>query len=200
VAFENEILAARFNRVLTRIFAMVGQPAPAPVLNDVVSPGITLESDRAEWKFHSGEKLSGNQASLGAVAAQFGKIQLFNPAGSGILVIVDRIEVALGVPDAVAFYVYNTAFATLANAPVALDTRWVGPPVVQTRTLSDGTQPGSNWFSAFVLANALLIYDQPVILAPGTGIYATTITANELIRTSYIWRERVAETGELGPG
>src|SRR6266566_558458 len=52
-------------------------------------PGFILENDRPEWSFLKDELLwQAQPVAVAAVAAQFGFLQIFNPFGSGRIVVV----------------------------------------------------------------------------------------------------------------
>jgi hypothetical protein len=65
MALFNEILAGRYNRLLTRLLSMKGQ-APTPQISGDLSAEIALETDRPEWGYLKQEvRFAGRQIIAG---------------------------------------------------------------------------------------------------------------------------------------
>jgi len=174
--------ARRWAELVNRLFGMESADAPLP-------PGFILELERPEWAFLKNELLwtTGPQV-VAAGVGNVSRMQVQNPAGSGRLVVVQRVHIR---GPAVAT-VYTLAFdATIIvsglQRNVCRDTR---------RPLSAGTR--NNCGSVNAIANNLpglsgnfldRVQAQangpdvemlgPWVLAPGTLIEVSNSTQNQ---------------------
>src|SRR6266852_176021 len=89
MARYNEILSGRFNRALTKVFSMKGE-APAPQLASDIGAAVHFQYGSESW-IHQGWNAYGAFSSVGAVAGQFGAIQIRNPTLSGVVAVFTKI-------------------------------------------------------------------------------------------------------------
>jgi len=129
-----------------------------------------------------------------AVVAEFGHCQLFNPAGSGVLVEVTKCyPLSQNAGDVIAVGLTATIAAGAAGTVIAFrDSRIQGAPAAQVRDFSNAgpqgnlilqinTEPGING----------LILDLDIILSPGNGINIVNANTNRTIGCSFEWTEAV---------
>lgn len=201
MAIWNEILEGGLNQLLAKRLAMqTGSPTPS--ISPELGAGLILENDRSEYGYIKGELLAAGRSGASAVVGQFGYVGVTNPANSGILATVERINWQFGASHG---FVKARAL-TLAGAPVTSgvrDTRWM-PNVGTARpvcVVSAGT-------TAAAAPEPVLDYLFPTnygertteyVLRPGTHLLVELEVANIVLPTvTFVWRERMAAPGELG--
>lgn len=191
-------------------------------LADAISPTFCLENDRPEWSFLGGELRGG--ASI-AINNTPGTVwfhgQLYNPAGSGVLAVIDRIVLVQSCPTALfgpSTYLlseFDTPLTDLHLVSGPHDRRWdvnVGTnrrTVCQLRTQINATSLslsanvgrlrnvfGQNTSTSCHYSNE---WTDPLILAPGTGFMVQangqTASRNDF-QFCYVWRERQMSSWE----
>ena len=153
---------------------------------------FTIENDRPEWAYLKGEKLCWGRVNVGASVANRSLAILRNPAGSGVLMVLQSflIQVTAGVP---------CIFQPNSVAAAATD---VGGQLRDHRGTVLGALVLNRWFSkntavlpsgAFVLVStgaAQITGSIDVVLSPGTEIYFTANADNIAVEASCVWRER----------
>jgi len=199
----NELQVGRFNAILTKLLSMK-EGAPSPILAPEIIPTVVLENDRPEWAFLFGGRLGAAGLEQVAVALEFPAVQLFNPVGSGILMVVEHFQFESTTGQQ--FRVGPTA-TPLATAPGGAsgsrDLRGVssittGQVVGQIRSAT----------SALAFPTFYLIYDHlqnpfvmgelkfPFILDPGKGMTVQGTAVASTMRMNCAWRERILEVSE----
>jgi hypothetical protein len=198
----NEIQVGRVNAILTKLLSMK-EGSPSPVLAPEVLPVVVLENDRPEYVFLGGGKLCAGGLEQAAVALERPFVQLFNPVGSGVLLVVHYAKFESTTTQQIQVGLSRTPATTNpAGAAGPRDLRGVaigslgvvGQMRSQTSTLA---QP------AFYL-----IYDHvhvnfepgflpfPIILDPGSGLLISGTTNATNMRASFAWTERALESSE----
>lgn len=164
-----------------------------PVL-PVVDPGLP------EMSLLRRDKRCAGWTTAPAVAAQQGYCEVRNPAGSGLLVVVDKARAWPAVAGAaMGFRAQLTTLGggALASTRAAVDTRSVGPAVA---TIYVGTAavalPGLEYAQG---SSPVGVEFGPYILEPGDNIIVWSLTANAEVNFSFRWRERAVDGSELVP-
>lgn len=207
MALANEILVARINRSLQKLFGMKGE-VPSPQLSSEVMPVHQVKSEIENRYLEGWERFQHSVAHVPA-AAQLAGIRIHNPSGSNTIIVLEHIRLLLagGVAELVSWETNNTD-ADLATSVVVtatrLDSRGRSNP---TLVWSRGDNP-----TDFTIAGAAhervqlavgvddvtLIRDenQEVPLLPGNSFQLRSFTANNSFRLSLRWRERFLEESE----
>ena len=182
--------------------------------DQIVPPGITLESDRPEYKFIGRVSLAAAFAQAVSGAGSLPEIMLYNsppPQGqAGSLVVVTRIRFSSSTVNFIAYAFVRTigppAGYTDSSAEGPVDTRdqrLIGPRVMQARmmTSTPAVPDGGTSFDQ-VTPQALVTYEdlQPIVLAPGTGLQLRQgpVGVSTLI-ASFRWYERGLRQEEVNP-
>lgn len=196
-----ELQQNRYDKLLRRVSGLIG---PGSMVNDVLTelfPMLEVESLNAELGLLSSWRLGFSSTGQGPLAANLNHSQIFNPADSGTIVVLERVDL-ISVTRQQIEYALATAGLTNLTANHALrDTREgiLAQPVAQIR---DVQQPGGlpqfgfveiQPTTTFTLAEKKGLF----VLAPGTGVTFATTIVNTTFQVSYMWRERVAEESEL---
>jgi len=160
-----------------------------------------------EWARHRQEiRWASQPTSIGPVAAQFSFVQLFNPAASGRLVVVERV-----IANRITAGAINGALtvtvrgASLIGLGVPTDTRW-DESLLQREpgSFSSGTVAAfggdiqiatDGGFGAG--ASKEMLIPTPIILAPFTGFVVSNNTINEAIQVQLIGYSRALRPDEL---
>lgn len=198
-----DVYISRFNRWFERLFNVKGGPTVLDVDSNVhMSFDYPIGN---EDRFLQGWNRYGFAVTVGAVASNFGTVQLRNPASSNIVSVVESLTV--NTPAA------NQDFPTLTWGATVTDLATVAA-LTFTRIDSRGNpQPTAIISSTTTTAN-LAIFAQLSIPAGSTGNFVPSINceytvlpgqilkvfsgvANQAFNMSILWRERALETSEF---
>lgn len=158
-----------------------------------------------EWAFLRRERLSGGRMALAAGAAtELGQVALINPAGSGMIVVVEQATVDIPVAGQVVVQMGSAAgfgVLTTASSPANVDTRFANTtePMAQLRGLAFASSALGVifWQHTIAALTPVELLSSPVVLSPGFGINVVNLDDAAAVRVSYRWRERTAYKGEL---
>lgn len=206
MAIYNEILVGRFSRMLQKLFGMKGTQA-AKQLSGEIYPSFPLFSGVENRYLEGWQRFAMTVVQVGA-AANLTDVVLRNPAGSGVLAIVEEVLISNGV--ATTSYQISTGNATagvdkaVVQAPQILDRR-AGSQTGSALKLTSGTTLGGQIvgtvIKALVLPNPGIFLwpndeNQEIPLLPGDGFQVEEETVNQLIVVSLTWRQRSLEESE----
>jgi len=195
-----DINQGRYDRLLRRTAAQVGPGSKVSNALEDLFPVIEVEDAPMELLRASGWIFGMGQIQRTAAAATENAQQLFNPPGSGRLMVLTSLQMMCTVLTTLT---YGPTFVALADASVAgaeRDTRAgrIEATVGLMQREDDGT--ASLFGVSRKLANTPFeMSDQNgiAVLAPGSGFVVHAATAALTVFTSWQWRERVAEPEEL---
>jgi|SRR6267378_1577910 len=203
----NEILVGRFNRFLQRYLSMKGGP-PAAQLASEIAPNLNLEdATNLENRWLMQVRSYGLALTSPAVAAQLSAARIANPAGSGAVIVVEKIS---GTQGAIASLLY-----TLTRGPVG-GGNLTAPVSGANRDLRQGSTSGSvaqlsvgsaaaNTGAGLAFVSALqnttgefiLDEDQEIVVMPNDILTVWSSAINTQVLITFFWRERALEEGEL---
>jgi hypothetical protein len=210
VALFNEILAGRFNGILTKSLGMKDS-APAPSLSTDIQAMIALEVDRPEWHFLGGTRPFGmNQVLAAGGVGNRSEIQCFNPAGSGMLVVVTRVKItaaAAGFTSA-GVRISPTQLGTLVNnrspfldSRLLVTTSAAMQAATQLRTKNNAgitADATATWLmNVAIQGDSQTPDDWFQVLAPGSGVIAEPGADNVGITACFLGYERALEPSEI---
>ncbi len=196
-----ELQQSRYDQVLRRVGDLKG---PGSKVNDVLTelfPMFDVENLQPELFLLGGQLLSMGASNLDGGVGAVPNIGLFNPEGSGKLIIVTSCIVSSLNTQTIFFSTQHTAFTTLVTTNLSRDTRVVAPelPVGQIR---EETSVGLLFANGEIRisSNTPFTLTDPnglAVLAPGGGFAVGGNTFDSHLFASFLWRERVAEPSEL---
>lgn len=203
MARYNEILSARYNRHLQKLFSMKGEP-PAPQLASEISANILLFGGHEEhyllgWQHYS------RATTVVANAGFASSARLRNPSTSGVIAVVELLSYTMGPADT-ALGQHGPQAADLANISAAQTDRWdprgnQQPSCVFSFQSTAAAGFGGAWWQAAGIANTVINCinsdNQEIILFPGEAIQMASSAVNITVNVSMKWRERTLETSEL---
>jgi len=194
----------RFDKMLRRLFVVVGRGAIVTTLLEDVFPVVDLFNPSPEFR-----ALGGEHPAFGKVnrnSTEFNEVQLFNPVGSGLIAIVEEIVVNGEMVTGWHMAIVDTPLGSTGPFKQFRDSRLFDQsPGLELR--SGNTVAGGN-----VPANWAILQDQTdtefrfnqvdagvAILSPGFGlsIEQDEDGMNRNLRVNFLWRERAAEPSEL---
>lgn len=172
-------------------------------LNPGVSPVhvLTLESEHPEYRYLRLERSCGSFFTDAADAANISHVGLRNPAGSGTLVVVQRVVVLNTTAGNLVFglRIGVTPTVDVEAAGFLLDTRF-GPTTQRSTALifnRTSAAIGNQWQRVAVAAGQSATLDVNVVLGPGGFITVNGIANNVQADASFRWWERSAEAQEI---
>ncbi len=196
-----EIQQNRYDQLLRRVNNIV---APGSMVGDALNelfPTIDVETRNVELAFLSGWRLAFSSTNQGATVGNNNLVQLFNPAGSGLLVVPTLVTVSSRSLQLIEYGLSTTPLTDFTANVAVRDTRTgiLQPVVAQLRSV---TQVGSiatfgQFFVEADVAQTLQSDAGLFMLAPGTGLTFSTTVQNSEFQTNWLWRERNAEPAEL---
>ena len=194
------VQTARHDGLLRRLFSIKGGGSLlAETLGDAF-PVIQLEGGPIELLKLAGWELGIGGAQRTSPVAQSVGWQLFNPPGSGKIVIPTSAYFTIDSGSTLFWGLTDVALAT-ATVGRQRDTR----EGVTARTAAinrdgDAVVVPTGAGRIFTIANSPFKFEDSdglAVLAPGTGFTFVTANTNVTVRYGFIWRERVAEPSEL---
>jgi len=190
----------RWDQLLRRAADLKG---PGSKVNDALTelfPTFDVEHLPAELYLLGGTRLCfGSSTSTGA-AGESGRVQLFNPVGSGKLLTVTSFIASAASITIIRFGVTLTPLAAVSTQ-LFRDTREIVPALptgVIGGVSSVALAPATGQFR--VLANTAKQIEDPngiMVLAPGTGLEVGSSVNQIAMNCTFFWRERVAEPSEI---
>src|SRR5437899_10514138 len=206
MALYNELYSGRFNRALQKLFGMKGGP-PAPQLAGEVMPVVFFYAGVESRNLESWQRF-GAMVNLGAPGVgNFNLARLRNPAGSGMVAIIEKVFFSNNSGAALLNQVgYGlgpgsdvTTLAALVNT--GLDARGTPQPNVHLSTSQVAASALPQIYFASLAANSgvdMIQYEnQELTILPGSVYDFWSNTANVVFSVSLWWRERALEDSEV---
>jgi len=201
----SKIESGRWSEQLRRMFGMKGQELVSAELSPEVSPTIQLEGPDAEWNFLKGVRDCAAGDTLAAAVGFQSKWRVRNPADSGVIGILEEIELVSST-GALAYRVTGNAqtvnFPTVVLSAVT-DGRWgaIGdarPALIVSASNTQATGPAGEIFVETRRAvDVEFRYSRPLVLIPGACVDFGTPSFNLALFMWVRWRERAVAALEL---
>lgn len=196
-----ELQQSRYDSLLRRVGDLKG---PGSKVNDVLQelfPMFDVENVPSELMLLGGWRLGLGGTQVVPGVGNVGRIQLFNPAGSGKLIVVTRLMAAMSSTQRIRFSVGSTALTTGVGINNTRDTRGGAAILTTAQLRTDATVAKTDsQGTVLVTTNSTIqIEDQNgiAVLSPGNGFEVGGDVTNTTITATLFYRERVAEPSEL---
>ena len=196
-----EIQQNRWDQLLRRSAGLIG---PGSKVNDALSelfPVMEVERVTSENLKLVGWNTCVGSSDITAAVAQFASVQLFNPAGSGSIIVCDHFVVTVPTSQKIRWNNNTTAFGTHTNSQRFIDDRncFLVKPLGELRAISSAgaLTPGGD---VRIFADTPFDIQDPngvSVLAPGSGLNVGGSVTNDTLTVTYFWRERPALAEEL---
>jgi len=199
----SEIQQNRYDMLIRRVGGLIG---PGSKVSEVISelfPVFDVENMPGELLRLSGTRLCVGGGTLAGVVAEAPTAVLENPAGSNVLLTLERVDISPNVTTTMRWGMLNgfRATAVAIGTEIFRDVREFTPdqPTANVRQISE-VPFASGINQTRLLANTNLTLDTPnsvCVLPPGTSFEIGVGGNNVGIFYTFWWRERVAEQSEL---
>lgn len=205
MAVYNEILVGRYNRFLQKLLGIKGGPPAASLAGDVMA-GISFFHG-AESLYHQGWETFGASDSIVAVAANFSKMKIRNPAGSNVMAVITKLVVNPGAA--------STIQVRLQTPETAADFGGVIFPFsferargARNRATSIPSDQNSDavFITGTIIAQITVPLNVPLeliatdvhelVLPPNTELQVACNVVNQALNFTIWWRERFLEETE----
>ena len=174
------------NLGLTDSSAIVGaapEVVPVIIAGDLTNPAQT--EDILDFRLCMG------RYEIGATAGNYGHLQLYNPANSGVFVVVDSLTIYSTAAATLYLTEYDTALTNNGTGKAFTDRRITGTPAAQVRQQINATILGTIIYeTATPAAKTPEVIDYPGILEPGQGVVAVIGAQNLAGYFGASWAER----------
>ena len=205
MALFNEILVGRLNRWVQKIYAIKSGTASLTQLLPTVQTSAVIQ-EGVESRYLQGWTRFSVSNNAPAVAAQFTEFQIRNPIGSGVVAVIEDVNILVGA-NMICLITVEALSSTLGTVPaltrVSLDARHNPNPSCIVSFGSQNAVPGFNnsmyQLFAQTAANAQMIRtaNQEWTVLPGDAFILIGALVNTAMSPSIIWRERPLESSEL---
>lgn len=193
-----KIEIGRYSELLRRALGMKGVTEVSGELSPEISPTWQLESDSDEWQFLKGVRIISSSLSIAAVAAQASRLQLVNPAASGVIATVFPVVFTGGITVTLILRMVGTALAVLGTVGTSVprDNRWnlpaggASPLILSGEASADAINAGFLVHIGPVPANETFNLPVPIVLTPGSSIQWGSSVDNVAVTGSVHWKER----------
>ena len=196
-----EIQQNRWDRLVRRVAGIVGGGSQVNDTLNELFPTIDVENVPGELLALMSTQLGWHSTILQPIAAQFNHHQLFNPVGSGNLLVVTTVTMSSPTAQSFRFSNFIGIAATAAGNERRRDTRagTLAELVGQARTDQSVVSGGIDFRVRVEVSKELFVRDPNgvAILFPGTGLTITTGTVNTQSSVAFMWRERVFQPSEV---
>jgi len=173
--------------VQAKLRAALELPSDAlvPLQSVIIAEDITEPQNNSQLD----ERLSVGLADIAAIVGEFAHIQLFNPANSGVLGVVQDCWIDIETAGLVRLRKSTTQVTGTEGAKSFRDSRITGDPACQVVSDNRAAVLGTQLFSIDVDVSPSLRVPIDYILSPGNGIQWHTNSADVDLGVTWRWRE-----------
>jgi len=198
----SELQQNRYDQLIRRVGGIVGPGSKVSEALTELFPIIDVETLKAELQVLSGTHLAFGGVRTPAVAAQFSSLQLFNPAGSGLILTLTEVRLSTSTASEVRIAFESATRGALALNGLFGDSRLGITPLATGQVFfanNVALTPNQGRVKCNANVDETIIYNPNGnwVIAEGTGLTFGMETANGLLQGNFLWRERVAEKSEL---
>jgi len=200
----SEIQQNRYDQLLRRVAGIIGPGSKVSEVLTELFPVLDVENVPAELLVLAGTRTAMAGGNLTSAAGEGVRMGVFNPAGSGHLVIVTKVIVSFGATQVMRWGRNTNELTTQTGVDVFTDTRMgLSRPVGrfgQQSSVALAPATGSVVVESNTAFNLLNI-NELMVLSPGNGFDLGGTSSALTMRAAFYWRERPALESELNlPG
>lgn len=189
----------RYDELLRRVGNLKG---PGSKVNDVLEelfPMFDVEHLQPENYLLRGDRLAYGGTEVPGVVAQFSAVQVFNPIGSGQIMVIEWLEARQSSSGLCRYGMEEVALTVNSGLSRNRDTRLgvTEPALGQLRTETRGVVlPPFGITQISTGGQDLQVPSSFGILIPGFGFTIVSVVANVDLAVTFFWRERATEESE----
>ena len=197
----NDLQTARYDGLMRRAGGLLGGGSKVTETLSELFPMMDMENLPAELLLLAGWRTKFTTKTVGATVGQTSRAGIFNPIGSGLIVVLTDVLLDVTLPDQI--IVYSTTITELTDDSLSGVPRDTRDGVV----VNSGAKVAQQQTGNTVQRGRLLIADFGsfhhfaknglAVLAPGTGFEYGTLIDNLPLNATFFWRERAALSSEL---
>lgn len=195
----NTLLNARFNKGARSLFGLEEQEGITTVSPELQLVAI-LEGPNLEYRFNTNELIFGRSFVVPADVGNPTGFQLRNPLASGVLAIIEYVEVSVDLATVVTGGVLGDPVVDLGTVAQAVvrDTRaLVSRLSTSVASFGPGAFGGSGQIRRRLGAAGAAEWTHGWVLRPGDAFQLATVSNNIAVDGSIAWRERPHRPSEL---
>jgi hypothetical protein len=197
----NELLAARYNRFLQKLFVLKGGP-PSPQLASEIIPTFPFFNGAENRYLEGWNRFGYGLEVLGAVGNP-SQLRIRNPTGSGVIAVLESIILDLATNDRVQLTYTKLSTDFTVQTVVPLDGRTLSTSSSLIISNSNASASAGNvvyqdmhMFNTVSPVQLTSTENQEIPITPGIAWGVQTVSANVLLSANVIWRERALEESE----
>ncbi len=198
---STELQQARYDQLLRRVGDLKGPGSKVSEVLTELFPVISVEDVPLELMVLQGWRAAMISVGRTAAVAQVVATNLFNPVGSGVIAVVERILWRNTVSDTIEFDIVQNTLTGGQTKGLFRDSRLGGDrlsTLFATSQTGVGTDAILGIFTVGDVESELADRNGLFVLSPGNGVQVgQAATTNETLVVNYLWRERTAEPSEL---
>ena len=205
MALFNEILVGRLNRWVQKFYAIKSGTASLTQLLPTVQT-VNIVQSGVEDRYLQGWARYMFTATQAAVAAANSIVQLRNPTTSGVVAVIEKLNIMPGAASLTQVQIINqqTDAATLLTMTANRIDRRTNPAPSCIPSSGSVGAPGAIGQAIFRMSLALnsnaefiAHADQELTILPGDTCVALCELVNTQVSVAFMWRERPLESSEL---
>lgn len=196
-----EVQQTRWDRIIRRVSGSIGPGSRVSETLSELFPMIDVEQVPGELLLLGGTRIGFGGVVVTPSPLAFGRMQLFNPADSGVLATITTVILSTTADSPLRWTLDSAAREDQASSERHRDGRVVVTAETTCRVFSESTVT-----QLPAIGNARVLADTPFILedtngvavlSPGSGFSIGANTVNVGVTGTFYWRERTAENSEL---
>lgn len=197
----SEIQQTRYDQTIRRVGGIIGPGSKVAEALGELFPVIDVERVPGELLLLGGTRLCFGGITVTGSAGQFARMQLFNPAASGVIITVSSCVISATVTTTVRWTANAIALTTGVGVERFRDGRLAvtSLPTGQIRTDDTVAATDATGQARLSTGRTLTLEDENgvAILPPGTGFEVGSGSVASAQTATFYWRERPAEPAEL---
>lgn len=196
----NQLQTARYDGLVRRVGGLLGGGSKVTESLSELFPMMDVENLPPELLLLAGWRTAFTTKTVPATVGETSRLGIFNPAGSGLIVVVTDVFLDASVALSIGYTTTTTALTDDSFSGVPRDTR--DGVVVNTGAKVAQQVTGNTVIRGRIILRALIQYHHHAknglaVLGPGTGWEYGTDADNRALNGTIFWRERPALSSEL---